>query len=105
MPHSSSWALKSPSVSFLSSMSFPSSLLSALVAALRCFPHPTQWAGRGRGMLEVEFPSSTSGNWSNDFPLLSALGVEVLGGQIGLLEWRSLCIRSMWVGGMGSGFF
>lgn len=97
MPHFSCWALKSPSVSFLSSMSFPSSLLSAMVAALGCFPHPTQWAARGRSMLEIEFPSSTSGNSSSDFPLLSALRVEVLGGQIGLLKWRSLCIRSVWV--------
>lgn len=90
MSHFSSWALKSSSVFFLSPMSFPSRLLSALVAALGCLSPPTQWTGRGRGMLEVEFPSSTSGNSSSDFPLLSALGVEILGGQTGLLEWGSL---------------
>lgn len=58
---------------------------------------PTQWTGRGRGTLEVGFPSSTSGSSSSDHPLLLALGVVVLDGQTGLLEWGSLCVRGMWV--------
>lgn len=56
MPHFSSWALKSPSVSFLSSMSFPSSLLSALVAALGCFPptpNSVDWKGKGHARSRV----------------------------------------------------
>lgn len=45
---------------------------------------PTQWTGRGRGTLEVGFPSSTSGSLSSDRPLLSALGVGALSGRAGL---------------------
>ena len=45
-------------------------------------------------MLGIGFPNSTS---SSDRPLLLALGVGVLGGQTGLLEWGSLCVRGRWV--------
>lgn len=44
-------------------------------------------------MLGVGFPNSTS---SSDRPLLLALGVGVLGGQTGLLEWE---ISVLGVGG------
>lgn len=80
-----------------SSMSFPFCTFSALGGNSGVPVPPTQWTGRGRGTLEVGFPSSTSGSSSSDHPLLLALGVVVLDGQTGLLEWGSLCVRGMWV--------
>lgn len=73
-----------------SSMSFPFCTFSALGGNSGVPVPPTQWTGRGRGTLEVGFPSSTSGSSSSDHPLLLALGVVVLDGQTGLLEWGSI---------------